>query len=295
MQGKIMKGIAGFYYVHTAHSGIYECKAKGIFRNKNQKPLIGDDVEIQIVDEEKKLGNIIEIKERTNELIRPAVANINQSLVVFAITSPEPNLNLLDRFLLMMEYLEIPVGICFQKCDLDAEKRAQELKQIYQAAGYPVFLVSAKEESGFESLQAFLKGKTTALAGPSGVGKSSMLNVLCAEELMQTGEISEKIGRGRHTTRHTELFPLDADTYLFDTPGFSSLAVWEIEAEQLRFYFPEFAEHEGTCKYQGCVHVSEPGCQVKAAVEAKQIKKCRYDSYVMFFKELYQRQKNQYK
>ena len=181
MQGKIIKGIAGFYYVHVVHRGIYECKAKGIFRNKNIKPLVGDNVEIQILDEAAKTGNIVNIKTRTNELIRPAVANISQALVVFAITNPMPNLNLLDRFLVMMEKHNIDTIICFNKIDLTDEEEIVKYRDIYVKAGYHVIFTSTKSGTGIEDVKRLLEGKTTAFAGPSGVGKSSLLNAIIPE------------------------------------------------------------------------------------------------------------------
>ena len=221
MQGKIIKGIGGFYYIHAEHQGIYECKAKGVFRNRKIKPLVGDNVEIDVIDEAEKKGNIRDILPRKNELIRPAVANIDQALVFFAAAQPEPNLGLLDRFLLQMEYRNIPTVIGFNKCDLTETDRIRELEEAYGRSGYPLIFVSVREEQGLENLKAMLAGKTTALAGPSGAGKSSLMNWLLPEAEMETGAVSEKIKRGRHTTRHSELFHLGEGTYLIDTPGFS--------------------------------------------------------------------------
>ena len=178
MQGKIIKGIAGFYYVHVVESGVYECKAKGVFRKEKIKPLVGDNVEIEVLDESEKKGNIVKILPRQNELIRPAVANIDQALVVFAITKPNPHFNLLDRFLVMMESKEIPVVLCFNKEDIATDPQIKELEEIYETCGYPMVFVSAKEERGIEKIRELLKGKTTAIAGPSGVGKSSIINIL---------------------------------------------------------------------------------------------------------------------
>ncbi|MBQ5600252.1 MAG: ribosome small subunit-dependent GTPase A, partial [Lachnospiraceae bacterium] len=214
MTGKIMKGIAGFYYVHDGISGVYECKAKGIFRNKKIKPLVGDDVEFTILDEEEKTGNIVDILDRENELIRPAVANIDQAMVVFAATAPEPNLNLLDRFLVTMESQDVPVVICFNKKDLVTEEEAKRLTSIYEAAGYEVHLTNAKSGEGIEQIRSLLRGKTTVLAGPSGVGKSTITNEIQPEAEMETGTISEKIKRGKHTTRHSELFFVETDTFV---------------------------------------------------------------------------------
>lgn len=286
MQGKIIKGIAGFYYVHVVHSGIYECKAKGVFRNKKIKPLVGDNVEIEILDEGNRIGNIINIYDRENELIRPAVSNISQALVVFAIANPMPNLNLLDRFLVMMERNGIDTIICFNKIDLVDEEEILKLRDIYVKAGYHVMFTSTKENMGIEEVLRVIDGKTTAFAGPSGVGKSSLLNALIPEANSQTGEISEKIKRGKHTTRHTEIFNVSDDTYLMDTPGFSSLYVNDFEKEELKNYFREFIEYNNGCRFTGCVHVNEPDCLVKEAVENGGINRSRYDNYILMYEEI---------
>ena len=195
MTGKIVKGIAGFYYVHVAGSGVYECKAKGIFRRDGIKPLVGDDVEIEVLDERDMEGSIMEILPRRNELIRPAVANIDQALVVFAVTEPSPHLNLLDRFLVMMESRDIPAVLCFNKTDIGSSPEIEELREIYAACGYPVVFTSAREEENIETLKGLLHGKTTAIAGPSGVGKSSLINLIQSGVTMETGSVSRKIGR----------------------------------------------------------------------------------------------------
>ena len=221
MQGKIIKGIAGFYYVNVVESGVYECKAKGVFRKEKIKPLVGDNVRIEILDEENKTGNIVEIFPRKNELIRPAVANIDQALVVFAVTKPAPHFNLLDRFLVMMERKEIPVVLCFNKRDIATSPEIAELEAIYEKCGYPIVFTSALEQENIEEIRRLLLKKTTAIAGPSGVGKSSLINLLQNQVQMETGTISRKIERGKHTTRHSELIAVDADSYIMDTPGFS--------------------------------------------------------------------------
>lgn len=286
MIGKIMKGIAGFYYVGVVESGVYECKAKGIFRKDKIKPLVGDDVEIDVLNEEEKLGNIVKILPRRSELIRPAVANIDQALVIFAAREPKPNLSLLDRFLVIMEKQDIPVIICFNKQDLCDEEEVGRLKGIYEACGYPVVLASAKQGEGIEEIKSLLRGKTTTVAGPSGVGKSSLTNLLQNEVQMETGEISKKLGRGRHTTRHSQIIQIEEDTWLYDTPGFTSFYVEEIEKEELRFYFREFSKYEGTCRFQGCTHTHEPGCMVKNALEEGKISKERYENYLELYGEL---------
>ncbi|MFA4032285.1 ribosome small subunit-dependent GTPase A [Blautia stercoris] len=286
MIGKIMKGIAGFYYVGVVESGVYECKAKGIFRKDKIKPLVGDDVEIEVLNEEEKLGNIVKILPRRSELIRPAVANIDQALVIFAAREPKPNLSLLDRFLVIMEKQDVPVIICFNKQDLCDEEEVGRLKEIYEACGYPVVLASAKQGEGIEEIKSRLRGKTTTVAGPSGVGKSSLTNLLQNEVQMETGEISKKLGRGRHTTRHSQIIQIEEDTWLYDTPGFTSFYVEEIEKEELRFYFREFSKYEGTCRFQGCTHTHEPGCMVKNALEEGKISKERYENYLELYGEL---------
>ena len=286
MQGKIVKGIAGFYYVHVAESGIYECKAKGAFRNQKVKPLVGDNVRLEVLDEEQKKGNMEEILPRKNELIRPAVANIDQALVIFAAAKPKPNFNLLDRFLILMQYQKVPAVVCFNKQDMVDAEELQLLKNTYESAGYQVIFTSAAKEEGIQAVRDLLKGKTTTVAGPSGVGKSSLINLLSPEAEMETGDISRKIERGKHTTRHSELFALDENTFICDTPGFSSIYLPEMEKEELGIYFPEIAEYEPFCRFQGCAHIHEPGCGVKEALEEKKISPIRYDNYKLLYEEL---------
>ena len=290
MQGKIIKGIAGFYYVHVkcsqAPGKIYECKARGIFRKDNRKPLVGDDVELAVIDEKKATGSIEQLLPRKSELIRPAVANVDQALVIFAITKPQPNFNLLDRFLIMMERQDLPCMICFNKMDIDEDGIGERYRGIYESCGYRTLLVSAKEKQHMNLLREFLNGKTTTVAGPSGVGKSSIINCLQAQVQMQTGKISEKIDRGKHTTRHSELIAISDDTYILDTPGFSSLGLFEMTAEDLGKYYPEFISHEKNCKFAGCAHINEPVCGVKEAVAEGKITQIRYENYKLLYEEL---------
>lgn len=291
MTGIIMKGIGGFYYVYVEGAGLYECRAKGIFRNKKQKPKVGDTVDIDVISETDKTGNLVAIHPRKNEVLRPVVANVDQALVIFAIKDPEPNINLLNRYLIMMEKEEIPVIICFNKADLATEEEREALRRDYAGCGCKVVFTSIRENLGLEELKEDLAGKVTVLAGPSGVGKSSTVNYISSDMKMQTGELSEKIKRGKNTTRHSELIHIDQDTYLVDTPGFSSLYIENIEKEDLRFYFPEFADYENCCRFSGCVHVHEPDCKVKADVEAGIISRARWEDYCRIYEELAQARK----
>ena len=286
MQGKIIKGIAGFYYVYGEDEMLYECKAKGIFRKDNQKPLVGDNVEITVLDEQEHTGNLIRILPRKNSLIRPAVANVDQAFVIFAMENPKPNFMLLDRFLIMMEKENVPAVICFNKKDLATEEELEFLYETYKSCGYQVILSSTFNGEGLEEIREILKGKTTVVAGPSGVGKSSITNALQENVQMETGEISKKLKRGKHTTRHSELFAIDENSYIMDTPGFSSLYVNDYEKEDLKYFFPEFRKYEGMCKFNGCDHVHEPGCAVKAALEEDKIHKIRYQNYIEMYEEL---------
>jgi len=289
MRGKIIKGIAGFYYVYAdddATGCVYECKAKGIFRKDHQKPLVGDDVEMDVLDRGKRLGNIRELLPRRSELIRPAVANIDQALVIFSIVKPRPSFNLLDRFLIMMAQQEMDSIVCFNKQDLDEEQEVGQYLQIYRNCGYRAIAVSALQREGIQELQEMLLGRTTAVAGPSGVGKSSLINCLQSEVVMETGQISQKVERGKHTTRHSELISMGEDTYILDTPGFSSLGLFALEKEALAGYYPEFAEYGKCCKFRGCSHVGERECGVKDAVAQGGISRLRYENYCVLYEEL---------
>ena len=291
MQGKIIKGISGFYYVFVEGIGEYECKAKGAFRNQKVKPLVGDNVEIVSLDEEKRIGNVERILPRNNALIRPAVSNIDMALVIFAADKPAPNFNLLDRFLCMMEYQKVPVTICFNKCDLVTEDEKKHLLNIYAATGYQILFTCAKTGEGIQELKELLYGKTTTVAGPSGVGKSSIINELQSDRTMQTGQISRKIERGKHTTRHSEIIPVCKQTYIVDTPGFSSMDIPDIEKEQLWTCFSEFVQYEPYCRFQGCMHIHEPDCGIKQALEEHKISQTRYDNYVLLYDEMKSKRK----
>ena len=286
MQGKIIKGIAGFYYIYAEDGNVYECKAKGIFRKDNFKPLVGDNVEITVLNEEEKEGSVTSILPRRNSLIRPAVANVDQAFLIFAMENPKPNFLLLDRFLIMMKQQEIPAVICFNKKDVGEKEEMEKLYEIYTGCGYRVVLSSTYEGEGMDEIREILKGKTTVVAGPSGVGKSSITNCMQGEVQMETGEISKKLKRGKHTTRHSQVIPVEKNTFLVDTPGFSSLYLTDMKEEELRDYFPEFAMYEPQCRFQGCMHIHEPGCAVKKALSEGKISQQRYDNYLALYEEL---------
>jgi ribosome biogenesis GTPase len=285
MIGKIIKGIAGFYYVHVPKEGVFECKARGIFRKEKIKPLIGDNVEIVVGDLIEKKGNIEVILPRRNHLVRPTVANLDLAVIVFAVSHPEPNYNLLDRFLVMIEEKDIDAIICFNKIDILTEDQLQEITEIYNKTGYKVFMTSSISDKGIEALTEQLYDKTSVFAGPSGVGKSSILNLIQSEMILETGVVSEKIGRGKHTTRHAELICFHDDSYVVDTPGFSSLDIEHIEADNLKLYFREFATYEPYCKFKGCNHINEPICGIKDAVKDGDISRSRYTSYIQLVEE----------
>ncbi|MCR5370100.1 MAG: ribosome small subunit-dependent GTPase A [Clostridium sp.] len=291
MQGKIIKGIAGFYYVHDGIGSVYECRARGVFRNRNIKPLVGDDVEFSVLDEKEQTGNIDRLLPSRSRLIRPAVANVDQALVVFAMTDPQPNLNLLDRFLIVMERQHVPVIICFSKADLGNADGEEELRRIYEPGGYRVCFISTNEGQGLPELMELLDGKTTVLAGPSGVGKSSLTNYLQPEAGMEIGELSRKISRGKNTTRHSELFFVRRDTFVCDTPGFSSIYVDGIGEKELKDYFPEFSAFEDECRFLGCVHIGERECGVKNAAARGELAKSRYENYRLIYDELKNRRR----
>ena len=292
MRGRILKGIAGFYYVETTDLKVYECKAKGIFRKSGIKPIVGDNVEIEIIDEENRQGNLIDILPRKNCLYRPPVANVDQAVILFAIVKPDPNYNLLDRFLIMMRQQNLPVIICFNKQDIATEEEQKELYDAYEKCGYQVLFVSVKEERVLDELKELLRGKTSTLAGPSGVGKSSLLNKLVPNADMQIGELSRKIDRGKNTTRHSELFYVkelsdgEVNTFIIDTPGFTSLEIRDVTADDLCGYYPEFEEFEPACRFGGCSHIAEPDCGVKAALEAGDLSGVRYNNYRIIYKDL---------
>lgn len=285
MDGIIIKGIGGFYYVKTEDGEIFSCRARGKFRKDGIVPMVGDFATIDVTDNEKKEGYVVKIKERKNQFVRPPVANIDTLLVTLAVKSPEPNLELIDRLTVTAEAQGVKCAICINKADLDKEE-ARKLAKEYILAGYKTIIASAETGEGTDELKELLKGRITALAGSSGVGKSSLINAIGESFSLKTGEVSEKILRGKHTTRHTELFPLSFGGFVFDTPGFGSFELSKMMASKLSGLFPEIKKHEGGCRFLGCSHISEPDCSVKDAVENGEIGKKRYESYTKMWEEL---------
>lgn len=292
VEGIIIKGIASFYYVKVGET-VYECKARGKFKNKKKTPLVGDRVTVLLDDDGK--GVIESIEPRSIELFRPAVANVDQSLIVFALKNPEPHLNLLDKLLILGEYVGLKSIICLNKSDIDDVQKFQHIREIYEPIGYKVIVTSVVDGQGFDRLNEELVGKITVLAGPSGVGKSSILNTVQPGLAAKVGAISEKIKRGKHTTRHSELISLDAGGYVVDTPGFSSLDIEFIGKEKLSSCYPEIERISAGCQFNDCMHMKEPNCAVKEAVESGEIHEERYNTYTYFMNLLEEpRRKNQW-
>ena len=287
IEGRIIKGIGGFYYIET-EKGLYECRARGIFRKNKITPLVGDFVKISVVDEDNKKGVVEEIQERKTELVRPPIANVNKALIVFAVKNPTPHLSLLDRFIVLAERENLEIVIILTKIDLDDDNTFEKIKNIYEPCGYKVIGVSNLENKNIDKVKEELKDNTVVFAGPSGVGNSSLLNQIDSNFQLKTGDVSDKIKRGKHTTRHAELFELKFGGMVADTPGFSSLTLDDIEDIDLKDYFIEFEDYDD-CKFGSrCIHQNEPNCAVKEAVENGEIPKERYESYIQLLNEIRQ-------
>lgn len=289
VEGIIVKGIGGFYYVYDGNI-VYECRARGAFRKEKTTPLVGDKVQIRISNED-NTGYVEKIYSRSNELIRPPVANVDQAIIVFAAKSPEPNLWLLDRFLLLASKQKLDVAVCFNKSDLASEEEIKVFAEIYQKSGIDTIFTSCKKDIGITDLRVKLKNKITVFAGPSGVGKSTLLNSIQPNLRLKTGDISAKTNRGKHTTRHVELLKLDVGGFVVDTPGFSSLELDFIAESELSVYFNEINNYNHLCKFTGCMHNMEPFCAVKEAVMSGKISESRYNNYLNFLQEIRNRRR----
>ena len=276
-----MRSLSGFYDVQT-EKGMVTCRARGVLRRGANSPLTGDMVEISV---EQGKGMVEKILPRKNWFVRPAVANVDALVIFAANVNPVTEPFLIDRVAAIAGDREVKVYLCINKCDLDP---AVDLERIYRAAGFSVILTSAQTGEGVEELRSLIRGKLTAFTGNSGVGKSSILNRLCPQLALPTGEVSEKLGRGRHTTRHVELYPLEEDTYVADTPGFSSFDTDQMDVilkENLQYAFPDFGPYIGQCQFHDCTHRKEPGCAVTAAVAEEEIQPSRYDSYLRLYEK----------
>ncbi|MDO5702123.1 MAG: ribosome small subunit-dependent GTPase A [Lachnospiraceae bacterium] len=295
MQGIIVKAIAGFYYVDAGGSGIYECRARGIFRKQNRKPLVGDLVTFEVTHEGDREGSVDEILPRKNCMLRPAIANVDQAMLLFAMRDPDPNFILLDRFLIEASRQGVPCVIAFNKSDLSDDAEREAIAANYRGCGSEVVYISVREGTGMDRIRQILSGRTTVLAGPSGAGKSSLVNALQDEVVMETGEISRKLSRGKNTTRHTQLIKAGDGTYLCDTPGFTALDTQGVSGDELDLYYAEFAPYLGKCYFQGCAHINEPDCAVKEALEGGIVSRERYDHYKYIYEELKEAERRKYR
>ncbi len=289
LTGKVIKGIGGFYYVVAANA-LYECRARGLFRKQGITPLVGDVVDIEPTGEE-NVAFLCDVHSRTSELVRPAVANADQSMLIFAAARPDINFGLIDRFLANMTQQDMDTILCVTKTDLVDEDKLQSIIEIYDKAGYEIYPVCNKTGEGLDRILQVLKGKSTVLSGPSGVGKSSLIKNLIPHSEVEIGELSEKIGRGKNTTRHTELIELDNESTVYDTPGYSSIDLICNDETLLGDLFREFVPYIGECRFTGCSHISEPDCAVKNAVNDGIISSARYNSYKEMYSSIKARRK----
>lgn len=296
--GLIVKALSGFYYVQGENGDVVECRARGLFKKQGVSPLVGDRVRYERKEDGSGEGTVVELLPRKTELVRPPIANVDTALIVFAVARPSLNRTLLDKFLALSELAGLRAMLCLTKADLlDApgaealKAETEALRAVYERIGYPVYMTSVRDGAGVEPLRDALEGRITVIAGQSGVGKSSLLNRLAPGLTLETNEISEKLGRGKHTTRHVELFRIGATGLLADTPGFSQLEFPEMEAEELTYAFPEFAALAEGCKFRGCLHLKEPGCKVREALSNGEADEGRYARYAAFATEIRDRKR----
>ncbi len=285
IEGIITKGVGGNYYVDIGNK-IIECRARGLFRLKNIKPLVGDWCNIRLTEEDEEMGYIEEIKERFNEITRPPVANVEQLLIFFAVTNPEPSFLLLDKLLIASELNKLKPIICFNKSDLCNEELKEKYLSIFKNTGYKVVFTSKKDKESIEELKCILKDKLSVFSGPSGVGKSSMMNAVEPSFELKTGEVSEKLKRGKHTTRHAEIYKLSFGGYVVDTPGFSSFELNSSDEYELSNLYPDIKKYSVGCRFDDCLHYKEPGCVIKNAVNDGLISETRYINYTKLLEEI---------
>ncbi|MGI8384508.1 ribosome small subunit-dependent GTPase A [Robertmurraya sp. P23] len=288
-EGKIIKALSGFYYVFSDDNQVIQCRGRGVFRLNKVTPLVGDEVVFQAENESE--GYILEVKDRKNELVRPPISNVDQAILVFSAVEPDFSTSLLDRFLVLVEFNRIKPIICVTKMDLtsaDDRVKIETYRDQYTKAGYEVILTSSETEDGLEQLLPHLKGVISVFAGQSGVGKSSLLNAIRPDLDLKTNDISSHLGRGKHTTRHVELIKV-GEGLVADTPGFSSLEFTDIEVEDLNYCFPDIEKLSEDCKFRGCIHLKEPKCAVKEAVNNGELPEYRYEHYELFVQEIKER------
>ncbi|MFU0783928.1 MAG: ribosome small subunit-dependent GTPase A [Thermoanaerobacterium thermosaccharolyticum] len=289
LSGRIIRGIGGFYYVYTEH-GIIECRARGKFRISNIVPIVGDNVDIDT--ENLKDGFIINIHNRKNELVRPPVSNVDQAIITFSIINPALNRLQLDKMIILVELNEIHPVICINKIDLVTKDMITPVYEVYENLGYDVVATSKFDNLGIDKLKSMLIGKTSFFTGPSGVGKSSLINCIQETYKQEVGDLSEKLSRGKHTTRNVELIPFE-NGYVLDTPGFTSLNL-DIDETELKYYFRDFRNYELDCRFKSCLHINEPDCGVKIAVSNGLIDKIRYSNYLNLYNELKSNKRRRY-
>lgn len=295
MTGRIIKALSGFYYVYDEESGtVYACRARGVFRKKDLHPLVGDRVTYEVTHEKDREGQILSVFPRKSQLSRPPVANCDMALLVFSVHTPDVNPDLIDRYLVLLEYSGLTPVLVFQKSDLNSDEDFEKIRSIYEGTRYRIIFASALEKKGITEVKEAIQGHVSTVAGPSGAGKSTLLNALLGRDELETSHVSAHTGRGRQTTRHTELVRIADETYVCDTPGFSTVNLPDIREEDLREYFPEFEGYNGSCRFRGCVHVNEPSCAVRDAVDAGKISSSRYQDYVRMYNELKEKNRRSY-
>ena len=294
LKGIIISNISDLYHVEAEDGKIYTCNARGKFKNDEISPVAGDKIEFEVTDEEKLIGVINEIRDRTNYVKRPKMANLTQIILVLSMKLPKPDLELLDKQLAYAEYMKIKPIICLNKIDLEDTEVVEHIEELYKKIGYEVIKTNAKESVGVEKIKELLKGNVTAFSGNSGVGKSTLINSIFERDITQEGLISKKNKRGKNTTTQVNLYNIGEDSYIADTPGFSTFEISEIEAVDLCHYFIEFVPYIEKCEFVGCSHVKEQNCGIKQAIEEGKISGERYERYCKIYSDLKQKEENKW-